>query len=77
MNTKGIRLYCDNINDPHEVMIKFGPHYYVKIDTTGGKTEFRIGATHHGITADASVVDSELEKVINKMREVFPHLKHD
>lgn len=57
--------------------IKFGPHYYVNIDSITDKIIFNMGATHHGFTVDATKVDGELEKVINLVRKEFENKKQD
>ena len=36
-----------------------------------------MGTTHHGFLADASIVDSELEGIINEVREAHPDLTVD
>jgi len=47
------------------VRLVFGPHHFVT------------GTTHHGFLADASIVDSELERIINEVREAHPDLTVD
>jgi len=54
----------------NHVALIFGPHHYLKVSTNEeGKTSFVLCVTHHGFEADASTVDSELEKVIWSTRE--------
>ena len=53
------------------VMITFGPHYFVEISKAGEKVQFVLGATDHGIKADASTVGGELEKMIEVLRREF------
>ena len=36
-----------------------------------------MGTTHHGLLADASIVDSELEGIITEVREARPDLTVD
>ncbi len=56
----------------------FGPHYIVELlSEPSGNTQFVIGATHHGIHADASAVGGELDGVINALRGKFPEKKVD
>ncbi len=54
-----------------KVYIRFGPHYFVEIEDKE-KVIFKLGATHHGFKADASVVAGELEEIIYKIREQHP-----
>ena len=54
------------------VRLTFGPHYFVEISKNKRRVEFVIGATHHGIRADASAVGAELEKMIEVLRREFP-----
>jgi hypothetical protein len=54
------------------VRIAFSPHCYVEIWKDKEKVQFVLGATHHGIKADASTVGGELEKMIEMMRREFP-----
>ena len=53
------------------VRISFGPHYFVEISKDKEKIQFVLGATHHGIKADASAVGGELEKMIESLRHEF------
>ncbi|OQA66288.1 MAG: hypothetical protein BWY36_00921 [Candidatus Diapherotrites archaeon ADurb.Bin253] len=57
------------IKNPKEVKIKFGPHFFVKIDK---ELKFTLGATHHGFTVKGDEIDGELEKIINTVREKYP-----
>jgi len=59
------------------LQIKFGPHFYVNIDSMTDKIIFNMGATHHGFTVDATKVDGELEKVINLVRKELPNKLQD
>ena len=52
--------------------IRFGPHHAVEVWKDGGKTSFAVAATHHGFKADASEVNSELERIIQKVRATHP-----
>ena len=63
-------LELGSISTEH-VRITFGPHYFVEISKAGEKIQFVLGATHHGITADASAVGGELEKMIEALRSEF------
>lgn len=54
------------------VTIVFGPHYFIELFAEGGKVTCHIGATHHGIKADASVVGGELEQFVYELRDSHP-----
>jgi hypothetical protein len=60
------------------VRLVFGPHHFVDLHRReDGGVDFVMGTTHHGFLADASVADSELEGIINEVREAHPDLKVD
>ena len=60
------------------VRLVFGPHHGVELHRReDGGVDFVMGATHHGFLADASVADSELEGIINDVREAHPDLTVD
>ena len=59
------------------VRIVFGPHYFVELTDTENGLSFSVGATHHGITADASEIDGELEQIINELRNTHPENRID
>ena len=59
------------------VKIAFGPHYFLEVSNKGGRIQFVLGATHHGIKVDASAVGGELEKMIETLRKEFPKSKVD
>lgn len=42
-----------------KVSVVFGPHYGLDIESDGKNTTFRLVATHHGISVDASVPGGE------------------
>jgi hypothetical protein len=52
--------------------IRFGPHYLVEVKDDGSSVSFTLVATHHGFTADASGVGSELELIIEEVRRAHP-----
>lgn len=61
-----------------ELRILFGPHHYIELrHTEAGRTELYLGATHHGIRADATDVPSELEKMVERLRELYPENRTD
>ncbi|MDP9373455.1 MAG: hypothetical protein M3Q65_13595 [Chloroflexota bacterium] len=54
------------------VRLVFGSHYLVEIAEDQGRVRLILGATHHGISADASEVGGELECFINELRVAHP-----
>ncbi len=60
-----------------KVKIVFGPHHYINITKEDDGITFNIGATHHGVTFDASKVDSELYRAIEELRRLYPNHKQD
>ena len=54
------------------VTVRFGPHYFVDVFVENGRTVCQIGATHHGIKADASEVMGELESFIEELKARHP-----
>ena len=61
-----------SIKPKENVKIVFGPHYFVDIMKENDQVKFVIGTTHHGLMLDASEVDGELEKVIEKIKMDSP-----
>ena len=60
------------------VRLVFGPHHFVELHRRqDGGVDFVLGATHHGFLADASIVGSPLEGIINEVREAHPDLTVD
>jgi hypothetical protein len=56
-----------------KVRIVFGPHHFIELHSDAeGRVEFWLGATHHGIRADASEVNSQLERMVEFTRKQFP-----
>jgi hypothetical protein len=56
----------------------FGPYHFVDLHRReDGGVDFVMGTSHHGFLADASTVDSELERIINEVREAHPDLTVD
>ena len=67
---RDLEIRQDDAGKLNQVAFVFGPHHYLKVTTNEeGKTSFILCVTHHGFEADASTVDSELEKVIWSIRE--------
>jgi hypothetical protein len=63
-----VELGKDHDGTTKAVRIAFGPHYFVEIQRKAGKVTLYLGATHHGIKADASEVNGELERFINELK---------
>jgi len=60
------------------VKLIFGSHFYVVVDATAEQgVSFTLGATHHGITVDATNVDGELTNIINSIRATHATLASD
>ena len=60
------------------VRLVFGPHHFVDLHRREDDgVDVVMGTTHHGFRADASVVDSELERIISEVREAHPDLMVD
>ena len=56
-----------------KVRIVFGPHHFVELHSDiEGHVDFWLGTTHHGIRADASDVNSPLERMVGAARKQFP-----
>lgn len=55
-----------------KLLVFFGPHHFLELEIVDGKTRFRVGCTHHGFEADASVVSSQLERIIEEVRKNHP-----
>ena len=54
------------------VRFAFGPHYFVQVDIRDGGVTFCVGATHHGIAANASEVNGELEQFVEELKRAHP-----
>lgn len=54
------------------VRLVFGPHHFVEVHLKDGRVHCAIGATHHGVHADAADVPSELESMIDELRRLHP-----
>lgn len=67
-----VEIKKDSKGKIKKIIIFFGPHHFINIESKKGKTKFRIGTTHHGIEADASDVPSELESFIDEIRRNHP-----
>jgi len=55
-----------------ELRVHFGPHHFFQLRRENGRVKVAIGATHHGIEADASDVPSEFEQLINELQRQHP-----
>jgi len=68
-----IEIKKDENGEYKNVQIGFGPHYFLKVYCGDRDTvTFELGVTHHGFKADASEVNGELERFINKIRKAYP-----
>jgi hypothetical protein len=56
----------------NSVHFAFGPHHFVQVLVKDGRVQCTIGAADHGIRADASEADSELDEMIDELRDAFP-----
>ena len=54
------------------VQILFGTNYFLEIVENDGKVEFLLGAHHTGFKADASELQSQLQKYISEVQERHP-----
>jgi hypothetical protein len=76
-NSLRVSVFNDVASNPVMVTIKFGPHYYLRVEDNQGQVSFSLGTTHHGFTADASDVNAKLENIINHIKEKFPDTVHN
>ena len=54
------------------VRLVFGPHHFVEVIRESDGVKLSIGATHHGIRADASEVMGELEQLVEELKRAHP-----
>ena len=74
MNTQESRIDVKRTEDGG-VRVVFGPHHFTEIrPKEGGGVEAFFGTTHHGFRADASVVNSQLEDILDEVKERHPEL---
>lgn len=68
-----------NINKKQngDIRIVFGAHHYINITKEDNKLFCEIGCTHHGVKFESTSTNSELEKVIERLRVEFPENKTD
>ena len=69
-NKDRIRVFRRN-ND--SISIAFGAHHYINITKENEKLFCEIGCTHHGVKFEATEVHSELQYVIDRLRELYPN----
>jgi hypothetical protein len=77
MNSINVTLNNKSVKNVKSVAVRFGPHFNVNIWGEKGKVRFSLVATHHGFQADANEISGELEKMIMRLREEFPHNRID
>jgi hypothetical protein len=54
------------------ISIAFGPHHFVEVRIDNGRVHCALGATHHGIRADASDAGGEFEQMIEELKRGHP-----
>lgn len=54
------------------VSVDFGPHHFFDVHLKDGKVMCAFGATHHGVSFDASEVNGDFEKFINEAMQNHP-----
>jgi len=69
---RDVEITKNEKDDIERIYITFGPHFYIKIEGPGMKTNFTLRASHHGFTADASDASGELEEIIYHVKKAFP-----
>lgn len=69
---RNVEVRKNKEGNPENVRVTFGPHHFVEVSVAGEKVAFSVGATHHGFKADASIVNSELERICNEVRRSHP-----
>lgn len=78
---QGIRSVSYEKNSQGQIVrlrVIFGPHHFLEIlAEPSGETKFVLGATHHGVLADASRVGGELDEIIKTLRNQFSEQKVD
>lgn len=67
-----VEVEKDDKGKTKAVRIAFGPHYFVEVEREEGKVSFYVGVTHHGIKADASEVNGELERFVEELKAAHP-----
>lgn len=73
LDTHGIRdveIQKDEAGNIKHLTCTLGAHFFVDIRSEGGKVNFTLGATHHGMTFDASLPGGELEQAMGVMSSV-------
>ncbi len=74
---RNVEIKSDGNGRIERVRLAFGPHYFLELSASAKGVSFVVGATHHGIKADASTVDGQLEQIINEIRRAHPDLMVD
>ncbi len=54
------------------VSVAFGPHHFVEIYLEAGRVNIALGATHHGVRADAADVPSDFEALVEELKRAHP-----
>ncbi len=69
---RNLELKSDGDGRIHLLRVAFGPHHFLELIDEAGKISLTVGATHHGFRADASEVNSELERLCEEIRQRHP-----
>jgi hypothetical protein len=79
MKKNGIRnLSVLSEGDIKKVYLEFGEHHFLEVsEEENGEVQLSIGYTHHGFTANAMGLPSNLEKIIEDVRKNFPETAID
>ena len=67
---RDVEVKKDEAGNITSLTVTFGAHFFVDIISDGGKVNFTLGATHHGMTFDASLPGGELEQAMSVMSTV-------
>lgn len=66
------QIHRDNKGRITSVSLVFGPHHFVEVMIEDDRVKCSIGATHHGIRADAADVNGEFERMIEELKRAHP-----
>ncbi|MGD1001264.1 MAG: hypothetical protein ABSA67_11270 [Candidatus Brocadiia bacterium] len=69
---RDLHLDVDSAGKVCELRVAFGPHYSLHLQVERGKPKFTVRASHHGVELDASEINGQLEKAIDKLRAAYP-----
>jgi hypothetical protein len=67
---RNLEIQQDSNGRINRIGFVFGPHHFIDVSINEkNETNFVLGVTHHGFEADASILSSDLEKIIWAIRE--------